>query len=177
MRVCPKCDKTYTDENLNFCLVDGELLMETEPNDAAPTMILDNTRVTNDGTWGTGYDPGATQQEPQFQSPQFNPQNQQIYQQPFGSPVAATAGKDQTLPLVAVISGTLSIVLSFCCYLGVLLGPVALITGFIGMRNADGNPDVYEGKGLAVAGMIAGGAGLIFSIFMIIIGILAGLFS
>lgn len=177
MRVCPKCDKTYTDENLNFCLVDGELLMETETNDAAPTMILDNTRVTNDGTWGTGFDPGATQQEQQFQSPQINPQNQQIYQQPFGSPVAATAGKDQTLPLVAVISGALSIVLSFCCYLGVLLGPVALITGFIGMRNADSNPNIYEGKGLAVAGMIAGGAGLVFSMFMIIIFILTSMIS
>ena len=64
MRVCPKCNESYTDENLNFCLADGELLLETETQDAPPTVILDSARVTNDGQWGSGFDPGNSESKP-----------------------------------------------------------------------------------------------------------------
>ncbi len=168
MRVCPKCNKTYTDKNLNFCLADGEMLMEVDTNDAQPTMILDNPRVTNPGFSDVGEDPNFGAQDQNFGMPQQNPTNQQIYQQPYNSP-ATVASKDQTLPMIAIITGALSVVLSLCCYLGVFIGPIALITGFIGMNNANKNPEVYEGKNLAIAGMIAGGVGLGVSILMLLL--------
>ena len=55
MKVCPKCNQTYTDDGLNFCLADGELLMDpsTESptqifNDPSPpTIFMDSPRRTN----------------------------------------------------------------------------------------------------------------------------------
>ncbi len=159
MKVCPKCNQTYDDANLNFCLDDGELLMEMQTNDAPPTIMFDTPRQTNEN-WG-GFDTGFSDQ---------NQQNQQMYQPPFNSPqtFGQTASKDQTLPIVAIIVGSLSVVFS-CCYLGVLFGPIALITGFIGMNNVNKNPDVYGGKSLAIAGMVIGGVGIAISTLLFIL--------
>lgn len=172
MKVCPKCNQSYDDPNLNFCLSDGELLMELDTNDAPPTIMMDSSRVTNEGNWG------GTDQNPNFAPPpQMNQPNQEIFQQPFNSPQSygQTQGKDQTLPVVSIISGALSVVLSLCCYMGVFIGPIALITGFIGMNNVRKNPEQYDGKNLAVAGMIAGGVGFGISFLMIVFIIFAQL--
>lgn len=41
MKICPKCQKTYADENLNFCLNDGTLLTRTsQPEDALPATVF-----------------------------------------------------------------------------------------------------------------------------------------
>ncbi len=130
MKVCPKCNQSYDDANLNFCLNDGEMLMETETSDAPPTIMMDSPRQTNEN-WGNI-------------NPDPNQPNQQMYQPPFATPqqTMQTGGKDQTLPIISIVSGTVGIVLSFCCYLGVLMGPIALITGYVGMNNANKNPEV-----------------------------------
>lgn len=166
MKFCPKCDQSYDDANLNFCLNDGEMLMETETNDAPPTIMMDSPRQTNEN-WGS-FNPGQAQN---------NQPNQEIYQPPFASPqpMMQTAGKDQTLPIISIISGVMSIFLSFCCYLGVFIGPIALITGYVGMNNANKNPDVYDGKTLAIIGMITGGVGMAISILMLIIVLIASI--
>lgn len=166
MKSCPKCNQTYDDANLNFCLNDGEMLMEYNTNDAPPTIMLDNARQTNEN-WGD-FDTNFSDQ---------NQQNQQMYQPPFAAPqgAMATAGKDQTLPIISIISGALSIFLSFCCYLGVIIGPVALITGYMGMNNANRNPDMYDGKTLATIGMITGGVGFAISFLMFILFFFASL--
>lgn len=48
MKVCPRCQKTYTDVNLNFCLEDGSVL--TQASAAAPpapdTVLINQTRPT-----------------------------------------------------------------------------------------------------------------------------------
>jgi hypothetical protein len=71
---------------------------------------------------------------------------------PFQPPVAG-GGQNQVLPIVSLVFGILSV----CCYIGPLTGIVALITGFLGMKNANNNPNQYGGKGLAIAGMVTGG--------------------
>ena len=164
MKVCPKCSKTYDDENLNFCLEDGELLMETKTNDAPPTIMMGSPRQTNEN-W-KDFNPNFTQQ---------NQPNQQMYQPPFQNPATIPSSQDQTLPIVSIISGAASVVLTFCCYMGVLLGPIALVTGYLGMNNANKNPDVYGGKNLAIIGMVLGGVGFIFSILMLIFFFIASL--
>ncbi len=170
MKICPRCNQTYDDDNLNFCLNDGELLMETESIDAPPTIMMDAPRQTNDD-WNN-YDTGFANQS------QVNPQNREIYRQPFANPQVSpnTDSKDQILPIISLSSGVLSIVLSFCCYLGILIGPIALITGFIGMSNANKTPGIYQGKNLAVIGMILGGVGLVMSIIMLILGVALSFF-
>ena len=70
--------------------------------------------------------------------------------------VSSAAGRDgslnQTLPIVSLVFGIISV----CCYVSPLTGFVALITGFMGMKNANNDPNNYGGKGLAIAGMIVG---------------------
>ncbi len=72
---------------------------------------------------------------------------------PFQPPVMGAGGQNQTLPIISLILG----IISLCCYIGWLTGPAALITGFIGIKNVKKDPTNYGGKGLAIAGMIVGG--------------------
>lgn len=49
MKICPRCQKTYTDESLNFCLDDGAVLnQEHESESPLPqTVLLNQPRPTN----------------------------------------------------------------------------------------------------------------------------------
>ncbi|MBK8467215.1 MAG: hypothetical protein IPL32_15460 [Chloracidobacterium sp.] len=44
MKICPKCRKTYEDNNLNFCLDDGSALNVTDQ--AAPTVVMPSPSET-----------------------------------------------------------------------------------------------------------------------------------
>lgn len=93
---------------------------------------------------------------------------------PFQPPVAA-GGQNQVLPIVSLVFGIISV----CCYVSPLTGLVALITGFLGMKNANNDPNQYGGKGLAIAGMITGGifflVGLAYYILVIFLAVIPGL--
>lgn len=87
---------------------------------------------------------------------------------PF-TPPGGGSGLNQTLPIVSLVFG----VVSLCCYISPLTGIVALVTGYMGMKNANNDPAHFGGKGLAIAGMITGGVffllGLIYWIYIIFI--------
>lgn len=113
------------------------------------------------------YAPGAeSNQQAQMEwapppAPDANWQNQQIGQNtPFQPPVAG-GGQNQTLPIVSLVFGIVSI----CCYISPLTGLVALITGYMGMKNANNDPNNFGGKGLAIAGMITGGIFFLLGVF------------
>jgi hypothetical protein len=104
-------------------------------------------------------------------------QNQEIGQNtPFQPPPAGGAGLNQTLPIISLVFG----IVSLCCYISPLTGLVALITGYMGMKNANNDPQHFGGKGLAIAGMITGGImfliGAAYYIFIILVyaGLIAG---
>ncbi len=169
MKQCPKCRQTYSDPGLNFCLEDGELLLEfsQEPpagryaDDSPPTVILDQARVTNPASW-----PASPQAQPPAQ---WHPQNIQapvFGQQPF------VASRDQTLPTISLILGIASVVL-ICCYGGIWLGLPAAVLGFLGMRNADGDSTRYGGRGLAIGGMVLGVISFLASLVFAMIAIVA----
>ncbi len=104
-------------------------------------------------------------------APDASWQNQEIgANTPFQPPPAGTGTQNKTLAIVALILGILSI----CCYVSPLTGIAALITGFMAMRNASNHPDLYGGKGLAIAGMVSGGIffviGLIYWVFILFFG-------
>src|SRR5690242_9733925 len=71
MKVCPRCQKTYTDDNLNFCLEDGSVLNSVNAAPPPPTNPMSA--------------PPPTQQQGGFQQPQpaqqqnWNVQPQQPY--------------------------------------------------------------------------------------------------
>lgn len=162
MKICPICNQTYTDDNLNFCLNDGGILAKQEEN-SPPTVLINQTRQTNPN-W-TGYQPPTYENQQLTQNQSWGIQGQNQF------PVK---GLDQTLPTISLILGILSFVL-FCCYGGIPLGLAAVITGYIGMNNANKNPMNYGGKGLAIGGLILGGITLITSILFLFLGILGNL--
>ncbi len=45
MKICPRCQKTYVDDNLNFCLEDGSVLAQAGP-EPPQTVMLNEPRVT-----------------------------------------------------------------------------------------------------------------------------------
>lgn len=47
MKICPRCQKTYTDDNLNFCLDDGVVLQQAGGGEPAPTVFMNEPRPTN----------------------------------------------------------------------------------------------------------------------------------
>lgn len=73
MKICPRCQKTYNDDGLNFCLDDGATLQQA--NDAAipPTVVFNQARPTDpqqfanqtaaSNNWG-GANPVSIQQQP-----------------------------------------------------------------------------------------------------------------
>lgn len=167
MKRCPRCGQTYTDSDINFCLNDGELLsrLSDEPptlfkDDAPPTVMMDRSRVTNQTNWQTAAPPAI------YQSPQ------QPVSPGFGTLNRFAKSTDQTLPTIAFALGLASLVL-VCCYGGIWLGLPAAIVGFLGLRNADSDPERYGGRGLAIGGMVLGIVTFLMSIVFIIFAALA----
>lgn len=151
MKRCPKCGQTYTDENLNFCLQDGELLMQTADtsgarpfDDPPPTVMMNDARVTNPSSWPQSGSPAAWQSQ------------QPVYQQPQVLSNYAMASPNQTLAIVSLGLGIGSLTIGWCCSLGLGLSPAALITGFIALSQIKKDPQKYGGRGLAIGGIVTG---------------------
>ena len=172
MKRCPKCGQTYTDENINFCLNDGELLSrqtgsssyqppyrENHVDDSPPTVVLDQARVTNPTGWNTPAGPPAQWQPQQPAQQAFYPYNIQ-------------APASQTLGIVSLCLGLGSMTVGWCCYIGILLGPAAMITGFIALSQNKSDPARFGGRGLAIAGIATGAAYIVLLvIFWLIYGL------
>ena len=161
MKVCPNCRQQYTDDDLNFCLNDGGILTKAV-DDAAPTIQLNKARTTNQN-WGVN----APIEPWQNQSPPQPYQNQNMMNQPWSQ----QQGYDQTLPIISLVLGVLSILLTCWCG-GFYFGIAALITGYIGMNNANNNPTTYGGKGMAIAGLILGAVSFFGALLLVLFAIL-----
>jgi len=167
MKVCPRCKKVYSDDTLNFCLDDGELLMIQQPSpggyiEEPPTRVLDQARVTDPISWA---------QPPTVQAPGQWTAPGPMVQQQFGG-FAVARRPDQTLATVAMVLGIISIAVS-CCYGGIWLGIPAAITGFIALQKTNSNNEKYGGRGLATAGIVLGGISFLITL-LIVIGAIAG---
>lgn len=101
--------------------------------------------------------------------PQAGWENQGLGQNTPFSPPPVKTGINQTLPIVSLGLGVASITIGWCCYLGLLLAPAALITGFIGLSQAKKNPQTHGGRGFAIAGMVIGAVTLVLYILVIIL--------
>ncbi len=164
MKRCPRCNQTYTDDTLNFCLNDGELLTMEQPSpggyiEEPPTMVIDGARVTDPISW----------QQPPPAAPPAQWQPRPVAAQQFGG-YAVASRPDQTLATVAMILGIVSLAVS-CCYGGIWLGIPALIVGFLALRNINNDSTKYGGRGLALAGLIMGGISFLITLLIIIAAI------
>ncbi len=64
MKICPRCQKTYTDENLNFCLEDGSVLEQAGGGPLPETVMMNQPRIT------VPVQPTQSQQVPGQYAPQ-----------------------------------------------------------------------------------------------------------
>lgn len=108
-------------------------------------------------------------------APDANWQNQEIGSNTPFQPPPAGGSVNQTLAIVSLVLGILSI----CCYISPVTGLAALITGFMARKNIKNDPANYGGNGLALAGMIVGGIffliGVAYWVFIILV--YAGIFA
>jgi hypothetical protein len=162
MKRCLKCDQTYTDETLNFCLNDGEMLVQTfeesRPfDDAPPTVLMNDARATNPSNWQPPAAPPAVWQG----------------QRPMRYPMAMSP--NQTLAIVSLCLGVASMTIGWCCYIGVLLSPAAIITGYIALGQVKRDPVSYTGRGLAIGGIATGAAYIGIMVLVVLFFILASI--
>ncbi len=77
-------------------------------------------------------------------------------------PGVATSDQN-ALAIISLVCGIVTLVLALCCWpLGLVSAIAALITGYLGLRKADelgGN-----GKGMAIAGLVMGGIGILAAV-------------
>jgi hypothetical protein len=89
-------------------------------------------------------------------------------------PGTATAGrlpKTNSFALAGLIFGILSVTL-FCCCCGFPFSLLGLIFSLTGLSQVKHNPHLYEGRSLAVAGLILSIASLVFSVGWFIFSLL-----
>lgn len=91
--------------------------------------------------------------------PESNMQNPQN----FGQGAPAAGGPNQTLAIVSLVVGILSI---FCCGWFVP-GIAAIIMGFMARGKANGDPANYGGAGLALGGIITGAISLVLGVIVV----------
>ncbi len=163
MKICSVCNQTYSDENLNFCLNDGGTLTPLK-DDAPPTIFMDRGRTTQPN-WGE-YETAAP-----WQNQPLQPHQSAIPNQPF-YPAQALYQQNQTLAIVSLSLGIASVTIGWCCSLGLLLAPGALITGFIALSQIKKDPQLHTGKGFAIGGIVTAAVYLVaFILLMIFYGI------
>ena len=103
MKICPVCNQTYADNNLNYCLNDGGTLTEYM-DDAPPTVTLNRARTTQQN-WENVQTPTPWQNQPLQQNQTYQPLQQQ--NQPYH--LARIQGQNQTLPTVSLVLGIFAI--------------------------------------------------------------------
>lgn len=82
-----------------------------------------------------------------------------------GNPPPTTAGQNQTLAIISLVTGILSI---FCCG-WIVPGVVAVVLGFMAKSKAENDPANYGGRTLALWGIITGGVSLVLGIIVVIL--------
>lgn len=130
MKICPKCQQTYTDETLNFCLNDGTTLAQTgagSADDLPQTVMIQPPRQTNPGQSSFGNQSGQNQgfgsQAPQFGAPsQQGGWNASPQQPQFSMQTPSASGGSKTWIWVLGILGVLVLVCGGGFGLLVLIG-------------------------------------------------------
>ena len=167
MKICQVCNQKYVDDNLNYCLNDGGILI-FEADDAPPTVTFKRVPTTRQN-WENFQTPTPWQNQPLQQNQTYQPlppnqSHQQLARQ--------IDGQNRTLPAISLVLGIFAILFT-CCWGGVPFGAAALVTGYLGLKNDGENPLQFGGRGLAIGGIVTGVIGLLISIIFFI-AIMAG---
>jgi hypothetical protein len=83
-------------------------------------------------------------------------------------PLFVPVRKTNSFAVTGLVLGILSITGGLCCY-GIPFNILGLVFSIIGLVQIKNNPEIYEGKGMAVAGLVLSILGLLLMIGMICI--------
>lgn len=99
---------------------------------------------------------------------------------PSIAPVSASVGGygrvTNSYALWGMIFGILSLVGCMCCCLNFIFGPLGLVFSLIGLSEISQNPERYEGRSLAIVGIVLSALGLLFGIALMFSGAINGNF-
>lgn len=84
------------------------------------------------------------------------------------------AGKQNSLGLLSMILGIMSVPLA-CCYLGLPVGIAAVVTGWLGQQKVEQR--LADNRGQALAGMICGAIGALLGLGSIALDILRAIYQ
>ena len=73
--------------------------------------------------------------------------------------------------IAGLILGIFAFVISFCCCGGIPFNLAGLTCSIVGLMQINKQPDVYSGKGAAIAGIIVSGLSLLVGIGMTLLGV------
>ena len=154
MKRCPTCNQTFSEGWLSFCTQDGTTLIDdsASKDDLMATMMAPAppplSNPNQPASWNT---PPGGLGSGQFQPPQ---PIQSGWQPP--PPPAYYAGPKQGTAVAALICGIFTVTIGWCCYLGVITGPVAIGLGIYSLIQIKNYPDKYTGKPFAITGIVTG---------------------
>jgi hypothetical protein len=106
-------------------------------------------------------------------APNASWQNQEIGANTPFQPPASDVGQNQTLAIISLVSG----ILSLLCCAWFLPGIAAVVLGFMAKSKAEQNPNEYGGRGLALGGIITGGISVVLGIIVMILYLFTGLLA
>ena len=160
MKRCPTCNQTFSEGWLSFCTQDGTTLVEdsVSKNEPPPTMMAPGPPpVSAPPAPMPAPPPPANWNQPSggFGAGQFGqPQPIQTGWQP--PPAPTIAGPKQGTAVAALICGIFTVTIGWCCYLGVITGPVAIGLGIYSLVQIKNYPDKFTGKPFAITGIVTG---------------------
>jgi len=133
---------------------------QTEGRVDARTRVL----VVGETNWKTVAD------FPELSSPP-PPTIPQPIQPPNGAGATAFPPRTNGFAIAGLVLGILSFLLSFCCCGGLPFNLLGLICSLVGLVQVNSQPEVYGGKGLAIAGLITSGLSLLVGIGVMLLGV------
>jgi hypothetical protein len=148
MKRCPTCNRTFDEEWLGYCTEDGTALVASGPlpQEPPPTVYIPSAPATNP-QGQSPFDLPGSYTPPAPVAPGWQP--------PPPPPVIRTTQK-QGFAVASLILGIISLTVGWCCYFGVLTGPVAIGLGITSLVQIKNNPKENTGKPLAIIGIVTG---------------------
>ena len=164
MKRCPTCNQEFTDEWLTFCTQDGTALIEVAPaaDEPPPTLVAMPPSVSplEQPTLDL---PKATPAAP----PYTPPSQAGVWKPPPAPPYPKS--KQQSLAAASLVLGIVSMTIGWCCYFGVLTGPIAIVLGIVALSQIRKDPSQHAGKGMAIGGIVTGGLYFVFLALIVLI--------
>lgn len=165
MKRCPTCNQTFDEGWLSFCTNDGTTLVEdpSSSNEMLKTIMAPApppvSRPNEQANWSS---PSGGIGAGQFPVPQ---PSQAAWQPPPPPP----AGPQQGLAVASLVCGIFTVTIGWCCYLGVITGPVAIGLGIASLNQIKNNPDKFTGRPFAITGIVTGSLYFVFVALIIMV--------